>query len=209
MKTWGRRFKSYFVAGLVALAPLFLSIIFIGYLFKLADKFVVDPLFQALPFAIGASFKIFLAKLVIAGVVILVVTMIGYGARKFLVSGLFGFGESILKNIPVFNRIYLVLKEITGAFFDDKKGFFKRVVFVEYPRKGLYAMGFVTQERSWDLGKGTGREVVNVFIPSPPNPATGILTLVPREDLLESDLTIEEGIKLVISAGAAAPLSES
>ncbi len=205
MKRVSQAFKSYFFAGLVVLAPLFLSIMFIGYLFKLADHFVVDPLFQALPIDMDQGFKIFLTKLLIAAVVALFVAIIGFATRKVLVSSLFGFGESILKNIPVFNRIYLVLKEITGAFFDDKKGLFKRVVFVEYPRKGLYTMGFVTQEKPWELGRTTGKDIVNVFIPHPPNPATGFMVFVERTDITESSLTIEEGIKLVISAGAAVP----
>jgi len=205
MKTLAGKFKSYFFAGLVLLAPLFLSIIFIGYLFKLADKFVVDPLFQALPLEMDEEIKIFLTKLLLAALVALFVALIGWATRKFLVKNLFRFGESILKNIPVFNRIYIVLKEITSVFFDDKKGFFKRVVFVEYPRKGLYTLGFVTQDRPWELGKATGRDIVNVFIPHPPNPTAGFLVFVPREDVLEGGITVEEGIKLVISAGGAIP----
>ena len=206
MKDLTKKFRSYFAAGLVVLAPLFLSIIVIGYLFRMADAFIVNPVFRILPFEIGASFKIFLTKLAIAVVVIVLVTMIGFGARKFLLTNLACFGESILKNIPVFNRIYLVLKEITGALFDDKKGVFKRVVYVEYPRTGIYAIGFVTNEGGpWDMEQKTGKQMVNIFVPSPPNPATGFLALVPKEEVIDAGMSIEEGIKLVISAGAAVP----
>lgn len=208
MNDMAKKFKSYFVAGLVVMAPLFLSIVFIEYLVKLADSFVVDPLFQALPFNIEASFKVFLTKLAIAAVVAMFVTLIGYGTRKFLVTNLFGFGEAILKKVPVFNRVYLLLKEITGAFFDDKKGMFKRVVFIEYPRKGIYTIGFVTQERPWEIGQKTGKDIINVFVPHPPNPATGFLTFVPKEEVIDSGLSVEEGIKLVISAGAAVPAAK-
>lgn len=206
MKHLSKKFKSYFAAGLVVLAPLFLSIIFIGYLFKLVDAFVVNPVFQVLPWEVDAGFKIFLAKAAIALVAAACVTFIGYLARKFLVTNLFNFGEAILKSIPVFNRVYILLKEITDAFFDDKKGLFKRAVFLEYPRKGIYALGFVTQERPWELGQKTGRQLVSVFVPSPPNPATGMFVFVPVEELIETTVTVEEAVKLVISGGAAVPI---
>ena len=201
----GEKFRSYFAAGLVVLAPLFLSIIFISYLFKLADNFIVNPVFQLLPIQLEAGFKMILTKIVIALVVILIVAIIGYVTRKFLMVNLFNFGESVLKSIPFFNRIYVLLKDIMEAFFDDKKGLFKRVVFLEYPRKGIYALGFVTQERPWALSEKTGKDVVSVFVPSPPNPATGMFVFAPKEELIEANVSVEEGIKLVISGGAAVP----
>lgn len=202
------KFRTYFIAGLVVLAPFLAATFIITRLFVMADAFIVDPLFRLLPLEIEMSFKVVLTKLLIAAVVILFVTFVGYATRKFLVGNLFNFGESVLKSIPVFNRIYLFLKDIAQAFFDNKKGAFKRVVFVEFPRKGIYALGFVTQEKPWELSRVTGREIVNVFIPKPPNPAGGYLVLIPREDLIESSLTVEEGIKLIISGGAAVPALE-
>lgn len=205
MKIVGEKFRSYFAAGLVVLAPLFLSIILISYMFRLADAFIVNPVFRALPIDVDAGFKIILTKAAIAIVVVASVALIGFLARKFLVTNLFNFGESILKGIPVFNRVYLILKEITGAFFDDKKGLFKRVVFLEYPRKGLFALGFVTQDRAWALGEKVGKDLVSVFVPSPPNPATGMFVFAPKEELIDANVSVEEGIKLVISGGAAIP----
>ena len=101
--------------------------------------------------------------------------------------------------------MYISFKDIAHAFFGDKSGVFKRVVFIEYPRKGIYAMGFVTQEKPWELSIQTGKELVSVFVPSPPNPATGMFVFVPKEEVIETRVTVEEGIKLVISGGAALP----
>ncbi len=209
MRHLKHKFKGYFVAGLVVLAPLFLSILVIGYLFRLADAFIVNPVFKALPLDIDATVAVYLAKLAIGLVVIFLVTLIGVGTRKFILTNLTDFGESILKNIPVFNRVYLLLKEITGAFFDDKRGLFKRVVFLEYPRKGIYSMAFVTQEKPWELSRVTGKDVISIFVPSPPNPATGMFMFVPREELIEANVSVEDGIKLVISGGASLPSSTS
>jgi uncharacterized membrane protein len=200
-----KKLKTHFVSGLVLLSPFFLTVIAIEYLIKLADSKVVDPLFQILPIEVEATFKVILVKIAIALVVVASVCLVGMLAEKFIFRKVFLGAESFLKNIPFFNRIYSSIKEIADAFFGDKSGVFKRVVFIEYPRKGIYTLGFVTAERRWGLHERTGKELVSVFIPHPPNPAAGFLTFAPKEDLVEIDITVEEGLKLIISAGAAVP----
>lgn len=200
-----KKIRNHFVTGLVVLSPFFLTLIFIKYLIKLVDNFIVNPLFEILPLDVEADFKIVLTKLVIAVVVVLFVVIIGWAAEKFIFKRLFAKIEALLNTIPFFNRIYASIREVAQAFFGDKTGVFKRVVFVEYPRKGVYSMGFVTQEKPWELNKKTGKGIINVFMPHPPNPATGFFIFAPKEELIESDMTVEEGIRMVISAGAAVP----
>ena len=203
-----KKIRAYFVAGLVLLAPAFLTVLFIGYLVRLTDHFVVNPVFRALPLAgVDVESKIILAKVAIMQFVILFVTCLGYAAQKFLFKKILESGEVVLLNIPVFNKVYLSFKEISQALFGDKSGIFKRVVFIEYPRKGLYALGFVTQERTWEISEKTQKHLVSVFLPHPPNPATGYFVFVPKEELIEVNTTVEEGLRLVISAGAAIPSS--
>ena len=202
-----KKTRSYFAAGLVLLAPFFLTILFIGYLVKLTDAFVVNPVFHLLPMALDAQSKIILAKIVITVSVFVFVTLLGFAAEKYIFRKLLEIGEQVLTGIPVFNRIYLSIREISQAFFGDKSGIFKRTVFLEYPRPGVYALGFVTQEKPWELSEKTGKALVSVFVPSPPNPATGNFVFVPKEGLIETGITVEEGIKLVISGGAALPNS--
>ncbi len=201
-----RKFRTHFVSGLIVLAPLFLTFVVMGYLIRLVDRLLVNPLFQVLPVAdVDAGFKVFLAKLAIALFVALFVAGIGFVAEKIMFKQFTAAGEGLLKNIPVFNKIYGSIQEIAQAFFGDKRGVFKQVVFVEYPRKGVYAIGFVTQDKKWEVQRRTGKDLITVFVPSPPNPATGFFVFVEKSEIVESDLTIEEGIKLVISGGAAVP----
>ena len=200
-----KKIRNHFVTGLVALSPFFLTLFFIKYLIHLADRFVVDPLFEILPFEFDATFKIILTKFVIFIVVVIFVALIGWTAEKFVFKRLFAAWEGFLDTIPFFNRIYASIKEVAQAFFGDKTGLFKRVVYVEYPRKGVYALGFVTSEKPWEIHEKTGKEIVNIFLPHPPNPATGYFIFAPKEEVMESELTVEEGIRLVISAGAAVP----
>ncbi len=200
------KFRTHFISGLLVLAPLFITVIVVRYLVRITDAMVVDPVFNLLPFGdIDATFKIFLAKLIIAIVVLAFVTLIGLGAEQIIFKQFLVAGEAVLKSIPLFNKVYGSVREIAQAFFGDKRGIFRSVVYVEYPRKGLYALGFVTQDRRWDIHEQTGRDIVTVFIPSPPNPATGNFIFVPKEDIIPSDLSVEDGLKLVISGGAAVP----
>ena len=201
-----KTFRTYFVSGLLILAPFFLTVLFIGYLIRLADGFVVDPVFRLLPGEVDVQSKIFLTKFIIAAAVIFFVTVLGFAAQRFIFRRILESGEFVITGIPVFNKVYRSFKDISQAIFGDKSGgIFKRVVFLEYPRKGIYAMGFVTQEKTWALTEKTGKELVSVFVPSPPNPATGFFIFVPKEDLIEVNITVEEGIRLVISGGAAIP----
>ena len=202
-----KKFRGHFFSGLVISAPFFLTVLFIGYLVKLTDHFVVNPVFRLLPAGtVDVQSKILLAKVAIFLCVTIFVALLGFAAEKFLLRKVLEAGEAFLKSIPIFSKVYISFRDIAQAFFGDKEGVFKRVVFIEYPRKGLYAMGFVTQEKPWELSEKTGKELVSVFLPHPPNPATGFFVFAPREEIIETRVTVEEGLKLVISGGAALPL---
>ncbi len=201
-----KNLRNYFLSGLLILAPLFLTVLVLFYLVRLADGFVVNPVFQLLPLEqLDVASRVLAAKLIIAVAVVLFVTLLGVAAQKFLFRRLLESGESVILGIPVFSRVYRSFKEIAQAIFGEKSGIFKRVVFLEYPRKGIFAMGFVTQEKPWALTDKTGLDLVSVFVPSPPNPATGFFVFVPREELIDANVSVEDGIKLCISGGAAAP----
>ncbi len=206
-----RKIKNHFFSGLLLLAPFFITVIVINYLVHLVDHFVVNPvmnvIFVLLPFGLDAEFKVLLTKLVIAFFVVCFVVILGWAGNKFFFKKMFSMFEQFLTGIPVFSKIYMALRDIAEAFFGDKTGVFKRVVYVEYPRKGVYALGFVTQEKPWDISDKTGKEIINVFLPHPPNPTTGYFIFAPKEEIMDAGITVEEGIRLVISAGAAVPLN--
>ncbi len=201
-----KQFRTYFISGLLILAPFFLTVLFIGYLVRLADTFVVNPVFRLLPADVDMQSRTLLTKVIISLAVLFFVMLLGFAAQRFIFRRILKGGESLLTSIPVFNKIYRSFKDISHAILGDQAGgLFKRVVFVEYPRKGLYTMGFITQEKPWVLTEKLGIELVSVFVPSPPNPATGFFIFVAKEDLIEVNISVEEGIRLVISGGAAVP----
>lgn len=200
-----RNLRSYFVSGLLILAPFFLTVWVLFYLVRLADTFVVNPVFRLLPAELGLPSRVFLAKVTIALAVVFFVIALGFTARKFIFRRLLAGVETVVLGIPVFSRVYRSFKDIAQAMFGGKTGVFKRVVFFQYPNVGVYTMGFVTGESFGPLSEKTGEEFVTVFVPSPPNPTTGYSVLVPRKDLIESDMTVEDGIKYCISCGVVVP----
>ncbi len=198
-------FRNHFASGLLVLGPLYLSVLFIGYLIRLTDRLVVNPLFEVLPFQMDAQFKVFFTKIAIGAIVILIVSVVGLVAEKFLIRKVISSGEAVIKNIPFFSNIYSSIKEIAQAFFGEKQGQFGRVVYVEYPRREAWAVAFVTNESPWEVHEKVGKDLITIFVPKPPNPATGFFISVPKSQVIDSDMTVEEGIRMVLSFGAVAP----
>lgn len=200
-----KRVRGHFLSGLAVLSPLFLTLIFLQMLVRLADRAVVDPVFTLLPFEFDARVKVYLTKLAIAVVVVLFICLTGYVAKQILFRQFFGFVEGAIQGIPLFSSVYSSIKQIAHSFFGEKRGVFGRVVFVPYPVAGSYSIAFVMKEDRWQLHERIGRDLVSVFVPSPPNPATGFVLFVPKEQIVESGLTVEDAIRLVISLGSLTP----
>ncbi len=200
-----KRLGHFFISGLMVLAPAFFTIWVVFYLVRIVDGSIVNPFFTLLPIETDARFKVLLTKLAITICVFFLIVVCGYLAERILFKQFAKNFEELIKRIPLFSNVYNSVKEVLLAFFGDKKGIFRSVVFVEYPRKGVYAMGFVTLDKPWELTEKSGKDLVSVFVPSPPNPATGNFVFVPREEVIWSEMTIEEGIRIVISVGAAVP----
>jgi uncharacterized membrane protein len=200
-----KQLRSYFVSGLLILAPLFLTVLVLLYLVRLAAAFVVNPIFRLLPVELDLPSRVLLAKVAIALAVIVFVTALGFTARKFIFRRFLAGAESVILGVPVFSKLYRSFKDIAQAMFGGKTGVFKRVVFFQYPNVGVYTMGFVTSESFAPLSEKTGEECVTVFVPSPPNPTTGYSVLVPKKSVIDSDMTVEDGIKYCISCGVAVP----
>ena len=124
--------RTHFMSGFIVLGPLFLSLIFIGYLIRLSDRLIVNPLFQILPFTMDETFKIILTKIAIGFVVFSFVCLVGLAAEKFLFKRVLTGLELLLERIPLFNHVYRSIKDITLAFLGQKKGEFGRDVTGEY-----------------------------------------------------------------------------
>ena len=140
----------------------------------------------------------------------LILVFIIFSLIGFLTTGLLGrifssFIEKILSKIPVLRNIYSGLKQLFETILSKKSNSFREVVLIEYPRKGIWAMGFLTGNTKGEVNRKTKNEMVNIFLPTTPNPTSGFLLFLPKKDIQRLSMTVEEGIKMIISAGMLTP----
>lgn len=190
------KIRRYFVAGLLVILPLVLSI------------FIFWTLFSWMENTINVFFKRF-SVIQIPGLgimlVLLIITFIGMLATNLIGRRLFAFFEKILVRIPLFNKVYRAIREISYASLGRGKGLFREVVLLEYPRQGLFALAFVTDRTRGEISKKLDKPCLNVFIPTSPNPTSGMLIVVPEEKVIRLSMTVEEAFKLIVSGGAFTP----
>ncbi len=194
-----------FLAGLIILLPAFVTITILKVVFGWIYGLAIGPVAQLITPWLDPGWTVILVKAGIAVGFILVVTSIGFGTRVILIQRFFSVGENFVKRVPIIGKIYYTMKEISNTFQGGKRGVFNRVVLLEWPRKGLYALGFVTSEGKGEVQEKTPQHVVNVFIPTTPNPTSGYLILADREMLIPLDMSVEDGMRLVISGGVVGP----
>lgn len=131
--------------------------------------------------------------------------LLGFLARTFIGRALVGLGEWIVRHIPLIRGVYGGAKQIMEALIANEGSEFRHVVLFEYPRKGIYAIGFATSAASGEIQARTREETVNVFLPTTPNPTSGYLLIVPRKDLTYMEMSVEDAVKLIISGGIVPP----
>ena len=190
------RLRRYFVSGLIIFLPLALTINLLVITFNIADGFLgkyLQPYF-------AREFGFYVRGISII-ICISLIILIGFFATNFLGRTIYPIFEGMLLKLPFFKQVYPAFKEIALFLFSREKFSFRQVVLVEYPRKGLYSVGFLTNEASGQVAKKIGRDLCYVFVPHTPSPLTGFLTLVPKGDLIFPDISVEEAIKIVVTAG--------
>ncbi|MBU1888404.1 MAG: DUF502 domain-containing protein [Candidatus Omnitrophica bacterium] len=199
------KIRASFFTGTLIVIPVILTI---WVLYFIIDKFnllLLDPIMGFLKNWVPAQNIEAMTRSLVFLLLLVFLTLVGLAARIIILRNIFGFGEKILYRVPMISSIYRAIKELSFAFFVQKNSIFQRVVLVEYPRKGLYQIGFVTSETKGEAQKKTKETVINVFIPTTPNPTSGMLVLVPVEDVMEMNMSVAEGMKMVISGGAVVP----
>ena len=198
----GAKIRAYFFTGILVTAPvaitLYMAYKFIVWIDRLVNQ-ILPPQYkfdEILPFTIPGI-----------GLVVLVLALIlvGMFAAGFLGKFFLRLGEWIVYKVPLISSIYSVLKQIFETFFSTKTQAFSKVVMLEYPRKGIWILGFVSSELRGEVKEKFAEEMLNVFIPTTPNPTSGFLIFVPKKDTIELDMKVEEGIKFVISGGLVEP----
>lgn len=196
------RLRNYFFTGLVVAAPIGLTLYITRWFVELIDTWFV-PLIPAryqpdtvLPFDIPGL------GLLIAFILL---TILGAFTANFFGRAILNFAERLVDRMPVVRSIYGAIKQIFETVISQSTTSFRDVGLIEYPRKGIYTIVFVTSQTKAQFGAGMGLDLISVFLPTTPNPTSGFLLYVPREDVKILDMTIEDGAKLIISAGLVEP----
>ena len=199
------RLRNYFLTGLIVTAPLAITAYLVWSLVGWVDSWVKPYIPHDynpdtyLPFAVP-GFGLIVA---LAGI-----TLVGFLTANFIGRSIVSAGENLVGRMPLVRSIYRGLKQIFETVLSNKADMFTKVAVVEYPRRGAWSIVFISSEKSNEVAdklKGRDNDLVAVFMPSTPNPTTGFLMYVPRKDIVELDMSVEEAAKLVISAGLVAP----
>ena len=191
------KIRNNFIAGVVVLIPIGITIYLTLFIISISSKILpkeINPN-HYLPYDIPG------VEIIIT---LILITLIGWLSLSFIGKRMLSLLNSILKRIPILRTIYSALGQMTETFTktDNKK---KNVVLVEYPRKGSWAVGFATRENSGEITDKLKKNLINVFVPTTPNPTSGFLLMYPKEDVIYLDLTFEEASKFIVSAGTSNP----
>jgi uncharacterized membrane protein len=196
-----------FLAGIIVILPIAITVLIIRFFVVSLNAIMLNPLTRGLKtYPLYEDQRLFLAKTLIFIVVVLIIALVGLLTRVIIVRRFFAFFEKILLKLPMINKVYGSIKDISSAFLGKKKSGFKKVVLVEYPRKGIYTLGFVTSESSGSFHDAANDpDLISVYVPTTPNPTSGYFILINRHEVKPLDMSVEEALKVVISAGAIAP----
>ena len=194
-----------FLTGLLLVFPAIITVFVLSVIFGWAYRLVINPL-EKLIFPSGLTPEMTsLARGAILLGFILVVAILGFATRMLLIRRLLLLGEQLVRRVPMVGKIYWTIKEIANTFVGQRRGVFIGVVMMEWPREGMYAMGFVTSEAQPAVQEKVQERIINVFVPTTPNPTSGYLVLAPEKSLIHLDLTVEEGMRMVVSGGVTGP----
>ena len=191
------KFRNYFFAGIVVLVPLGITLYFTLFLINISSKILPKELNpnHYLPYEIPG------VEIIIS---IFLITFIGWVSLSFIGKKLLEIFNNILKRIPFLRTVYSAIAQMVETFTKREEGK-KNVVLVEYPRKGSWALGFATKDNAGEITNKTKKNLVNVFIPTTPNPTSGFLLMFPKEEIVYLDMTFEQASKFIVSAGTSNP----
>jgi uncharacterized membrane protein len=194
--SFGTRLRRYYVAGILVLAPTALTAWVVWKLFKFFDDILGGELRARGISVLGLGFVL----------LNLLLLFLGFVATNFLGKRLFATWDRLMQRVPLVNKIYATLRQIGELLIGPTRaGAFGRVAIVEFPSPGSWGIGFVTSTAAGETSEKTGRKVCSVFIPSAVNPTTGFLLVVPEEKVTYLEMTPEQAMKMIVSAGALVP----
>lgn len=196
-----KRLRRYLVAGLLVWLPVGITYLLLRFLISLMDR---SLRLLPEPYQPEQWFGVAIPGLgVILTIIVLLVT--GLLAANFVGRSVVGGWESLMERIPIVRSIYSAAKNFAEIVFSDSGNAFKKVLLVEYPRKGIYTLTFQTATEMGEVQGRTGQDVVCCFVPTTPNPTSGFIIVVPKKDVIELDMSVDEAAKLIMSLGVVVP----
>ena len=191
------KLRNAFIAGIVVLIPIGFTLYLTLFLIKISSKLIpteINPN-NYLPFSIP-GLEILLS--------VIFITIVGGISLSFFGKKVLNLINDLFKRIPILRTIYSAIGQMTESF-TNKSDNKKSVVLIEYPKKGSWAVGFATKENKGEISKKTNKELINVFVPTTPNPTSGFLLMFPKDEVIYLDMTFEEASKFIVSAGTSDP----
>jgi len=196
------RMRNYFATGLLVLTPSVVTIWILVRFFQWFDNILgkwYARLFENIGFE--TTYYPGLGAVTLA----VIITLTGYFTRQYAGRKLFDLWEKMINHVPLINRIYLAVRQISDSFAKGGGIIFQRPVMIEYPRPGIFSIGFVTRDCENSFYSPAGKDVSSVFIPTTPNPTSGVIVFVRRDEMKDLDMSVEDAMKLIISAGKVTP----
>ena len=193
------KLRNYFITGMVVLVPIGITLYLTKFFISISSKLIpagINPN-SYLPILIP-GLEIILS--------IIFITLIGYLSLSFIGKKILQLFNNLLKKIPILRTIYSAIGQMAETLAPKRKSK-KSVVLIEYPRKGSWAVGFATKDNKGEISKKTNQNLVNVFVPTTPNPTSGFLLMFPKEEIIYLDMNFEEASKFIVSAGTSDPKS--
>lgn len=209
MKSQFQRWRGNFLTGLAVVLPAVITLAIVRWLFGTVSS-ITDLLLFFLPRALthehgGEGPMYWYWSLAALALAVVLLVIVGRAARNYFGRRIIEIVDLWISRVPLMNKIYGTIKQVNLAFSSSKKSAFKQVVLIEYPRKGVYTVAFVTSEDHPEASARLGTDTVGVFVPTTPNPTSGFLLVVPRAEVIPLDMSVADGIKYVISLGSVVP----
>lgn len=202
------RLRKSFLSGLILLAPIGITFFVFNWLVIKVGGNVKEPILRLLQIPenlISRESLSIVWDTLATIIVLLAITLLGYLSRYFIAKYMFSIGERFLNNVPIINTVYTSVKQIVDTFSSQNRAVFQKVVLVEFPKAGCFALGFLTGDGKGEIQHKTDDFLQNVFVPTTPNPTSGFLVMMKKDSIQELDMTVGQGMKLIISGGAVAP----
>lgn len=196
------KLKKYFLTGLLVVVPITMTLLVVRWLFRFINGLLTTILPEVLRPEVLYGIPVPGISLVAT---LLLILLVGILAANIFGRSLVTFSEELVDRIPFVKGIYTLFKQVADTVLKRDHGAFRKVVLIEYPRKGIWSVAFVTGKSSGEVQRVTAEDLVNVFVPTTPNPTSGFYVLVPEKDLIVLKMTVEEAFKLIISGGMVTP----